>query len=86
MAALDPGRSLVLRGGIPIGRSPSPFDFTWTFCLIPQGERSVRLLVRERWTYLRWWIPLLVRPVGVVSVLMHHGMLRGIAERAERQR
>ena len=33
VAVLDPGRSLVLHGGIPMGDTPSPFDHTWAFVL-----------------------------------------------------
>jgi hypothetical protein len=28
VAAIEPGRSLVLRGGIPMGNTPPPYDFT----------------------------------------------------------
>src|ERR1700730_3364960 len=31
VAASEPGRALVLRGGIPMGKSAAPYDFTWTF-------------------------------------------------------
>jgi hypothetical protein len=31
--ALEPERALVLRGGIPMGRMPVPYDFTWAFVL-----------------------------------------------------
>src|SRR6185312_5595562 len=33
VAVLDPGRALVLRGAVSIGRMPPPYDFTWAFVL-----------------------------------------------------
>jgi len=29
VAALEPGRALVLRGGVPMGKTPPPYDFSW---------------------------------------------------------
>src|SRR5664279_5588585 len=29
VALVDPGRALVLRGGVPMGTTPPPYDFTW---------------------------------------------------------
>jgi hypothetical protein len=84
VAAVEPGRSLVLRGGVPIGNTPPPYDFTWAFVLREPSEGATRLVVRERYAYTRWWAPLLVEPVEVVSFVMHQKMLRGIRGRAER--
>ncbi len=84
VAAVEPGRSLVLRGGVPMGSSPPPYDFTWAFALREQPDNTTRLLVRERYVYTRWWAPLLVELVEAVSFVMSQKMLRGIRDRAER--
>jgi hypothetical protein len=84
VVALEPGRALVLRGGIPICKTAPPYDFTWAFALRDQPDGTTRLLVRERYQYLRSWTCLLVEPVEAVSFVMSHKMLRGIRERAER--
>ena len=84
VAALDPGRSLVLRGGVPMGNTSPPYDFTWAFVLQEQPDGTTRLLVRERYAYTQRWAPLLVEPVAVVSFVMSHKMLRGIRDRAAR--
>jgi hypothetical protein len=86
VASVDPGRSLVLRGGFPLGRTPSPFDSSWSFVLREQPDGTTRLVSRERYGYLRWWAPLVVEPTSVISFVMSRRMLRGIAERAERAR
>ena len=83
IAVVQPGRVLVLRGGVRMGAAP-PYDFTWSFALREQPGGITRLLVRERYGYSRWWAPLLVEPVAVVSFLMTQRMLRGIRDRAER--
>jgi len=51
VAAVDVGRSLVLRGSVPIGTVPAPYDFTWAFVLLAQPDGTTRLLVRERYAY-----------------------------------
>ena len=84
VAAVEPGRALVLRGGVPIGRTPPPYDFTWAFVLRDQADGSTRLVVRERYGYSRRWARLLVEPVELISFVMSQRMLRGIKERAER--
>lgn len=84
VAVVQPGRVLVLRGGVPMGAAPPPYDFTWSFALREQPGGITRLLVRERYAYSRWWAALLVEPVAVVSFLMTQRMLRGIRDRAER--
>ena len=80
-AVVEPGRALVLRGGMP--RTP-PFVFAWAFVVRGQPDGTARLVVRERYRYLRWWAPLLVEPVEFISLVMSRRMLRGIKERAER--
>jgi hypothetical protein len=84
VASVEPGSSLVLRGGVPVGETPAPYDFTWTFALLPATGGGTRLVVRERYAYRRRWAPLLVEPVEAVSFLMTQKMLRGIRARAER--
>jgi hypothetical protein len=83
VACLERGRSLVLRGGIPIGNTGPPYDFTWAFVLEDGPAGTTRLLVRERYAYTRPWARLLVEPVEAVSFVMSQRMLRGIRDRAE---
>ncbi len=84
VAVIDPGRSLVLRGGVPMGDTPAPYDFTWAFTLNDQPHATTRLLVRERYGYTQRWSVLLVEPVEAASFVMTQKMLRGIRDRAER--
>jgi len=81
---LDPGRALVLGGGIPIGAMSSPFTFSWAFVLRDAPDGGTRLLVRERYGYTRRWAALIVEPTELLSFLMSQRMLRGIKQRAER--
>ena len=80
---VEPGRSLVLRGAVPVGDSPAPYDFTWSFTVLDGTGGSTRLVVRERYAYLQRAAVLLVEPVSAVSWFMSQRMLRGIKERAE---
>jgi hypothetical protein len=84
VAATDPGHALVLRGGVPMGSAPPPYDFTWAFVLYQRTDGTTRLLVRERYRYTRWWAPFVVEPAAIVSFVMSQKMLRGIRDRAER--
>lgn len=84
VAAVEPGRALVLRGGVPMGAMPPPYDFTWAFVLRDEPGGATRLVVRERYGYTRRWSALLVEPVQLVSFIMSRRMLRGIRDRAER--
>jgi hypothetical protein len=83
IAVVEPGRALVLRGGVPMGTAPPPYDFTWAFVLRERSDGTTRLLVRERYGYTQRWAPLLVEPVAVVAFVMSQRMLRGIRDRAE---
>jgi hypothetical protein len=83
VASLDRGRSLVLRGGVPIGNTPPPYDSTWAFVLRDEPDKTTRLLVRERYVYTRPWARLIVEPTEVLSFVMSRKMLRGIKSRAE---
>jgi hypothetical protein len=86
VARVQPGRSLVLRGGVPLGRIAPPYDFTWTFTLRDGRDSTTRLLVRERYAYAKPWARLVVELVNPVSFVMTRKMLRGIRDRAERAR
>jgi hypothetical protein len=83
VAAVEPDRFLVLRGGFPLGRTPAPFDSTWSFVLREEPHGTTRLVSRERYEYQRWWAALVVEPTSVISFVMSRRMLQGIAERAE---
>jgi len=83
VSAVERGRALVLSGGVPVGNSAPPYDFTWSFVILDGPEGSVRLLVRERYCYKRVWARLLVEPTEIVSFVMSQKMLRGIRDRAE---
>ena len=84
VAAVDPGRSLVLRGGVPVGNAPPPFDFTWAFALQPGPDGTTRLIAHERYAYARRWARFIVEPVEMIDFVMTQKMLRGIRSRAER--
>jgi len=84
VAVVEPGRALVLRGGVPMGAVPPPYDTTWAFVLQEQPKGTTRLLVRERYVYTQRWAPFMVEPVAVVAFVMTQRMLRGIRDRAER--
>jgi hypothetical protein len=84
VAVLESGRSLVLRGGIPMRNAAPPYDFTWAFMVREEPDKTTRLLVRERYAYTRPWARLIVEPAEVVSFVMSQKMLRGIKDRAER--
>jgi hypothetical protein len=84
VAIAEPGRALVIRGGIPTGAVPCPYDFTWGWVLREQPDGTTRLVVRERYAYTRRWAPFLLEPVQVISFVMTQRMLRGIKARAER--
>jgi hypothetical protein len=84
VAVVEEGRALVLRGGVPMGTMPPPYDTTWAFVLREQPDGTTRLLVRERYTYTKRWAPALLEPVAAVAFVMTQRMLRGIRDRAER--
>jgi hypothetical protein len=83
VTVVEPGRALMLRGGVPMGAVPPPYDFTWAFVLREQPDGTTRLLVRERYAYTQRWAPFLVVPVAVIAFVMSQRMLRGIRDRAE---
>ena len=83
LCSSKPQCALVLRGGIPMGPMPAPYDFTWAFVLRAGPGGSTRLVVRERYGYLRRWAPLIVEPAELISFVMSQRMLRSIRSRAE---
>jgi hypothetical protein len=83
VAHAEPGRALVLRGAVPLGRTPPPYDFTWAFVLREKPDGTTRLIVREHYEYSRRWSALLVEPVEIISSIMSQKMLRGIRDRAQ---
>ncbi len=84
VAVVEPGQSLVVRGGVPMGEVAAPYDFTWAFVVIGQPDGTTRLVVRERYQYSRPWARALVEPLQAVSFAMTQKMMRGIQRRAER--
>jgi hypothetical protein len=84
VALVEQGKSLVLRGGVPMGDTSPPYDFTWAFVLKDEPGKAARLLVRERYAFLRPWARVLVEPVEAVSFVMSQKMLREIRDLAER--
>jgi hypothetical protein len=84
VAIAEPGRALVIRGGIPMGPVPCPYDFTWAWVLREAQDGTTRLVARERYAYTRRWAPFLLEPVQLISFVMTQRMLRGIKERAEK--
>jgi len=84
VTVVEQGRALVLRGGVPMGAVPPPYDFTWAFVMRDQPDGTTRLLVRERYAYTQRWARFLVEPVSMASFAMSQRMLRGIRDRAER--
>jgi hypothetical protein len=83
VTAVEQGRALVLRGGVPMGPVPAPYDFTWAFVVREHPDGTTRLLVRERYAYTQRWARFLVEPTAVVAFVMTQRMLRGIRDRAE---
>src|SRR6516165_7659148 len=67
VATVQPGQSLVLHGGVPMGDTSPPYDFTWAFVLNGEPGGATRLIVRERYAFLRPWARVLVEPVEAVS-------------------
>ena len=84
VAVVEQGSALVLRGGVPMGTVPPPYDCTWAFVVREQPDRTTRLLARERYVYTQRWAGFVVEPVEVVAFVMTQRMLRGIRDRAER--
>ncbi len=85
VAAVEPGRALVLQGAVPAGQvGPMPFDFVWAFVVVPGPDGASRLVVRERYAYRAGWVGPMVELVEWVSFFMSRRMLHGIRVRAER--
>jgi hypothetical protein len=86
VAAVEPGRSLVLRGN-PSGVTQPETDNIWAFHVRQEPNGGSRLIERGKTihgtsiTDRLFFSPLLVEPIGFV---MSREMLLGIKERAER--
>jgi hypothetical protein len=84
VAVIESDRALVLGGNLPT--SPEdPIAATWTFVILPHGERATRLISRWRANWrpglfpdLAWGV--LIEAIGFV---MDRKMLLGIKRRAE---
>ena len=88
VAVVEPGRALVLSGGVPMGPPggepvEAPYDFTWAFVVRDDGRGGCRLVVRERYAYTRRWAVAVVEPVEAISFVMTQKMLRTIRRRVE---
>lgn len=84
---LESGHALVLQavpasGALDAG---TPYDFTWAFVLRPDGPGRTRLVVRERYACPSRRSRALAETVEWASLVMTHGMLRGVRRRAERR-
>ena len=66
-----------------MGGNAAPYDFTWAFVLNHNADGSTRLVIRERYEYLRRGASFVIEPVEFVSFVMSRRMLLGIKERAE---
>ncbi len=86
VSVVEPDHALVVRGGVPMGQTPPPYDFSCAFVLREHPDATTRLLVRERYHYTRWWAPALVELVEIISFVMTRKMLLGIKRRAEAYR
>lgn len=84
VVVVDPGHALVVRGGVPMGDTAPPYDFTWAFVLSETVDGNTRLVIRERYAFTKRWASLIVEPVLAVSFVMTRKMLHGIRARAER--
>ncbi|MDR1118303.1 MAG: hypothetical protein LBL01_03265 [Bifidobacteriaceae bacterium] len=86
VAVAEPGRALVLvRPSAEAGPAGfPPFEFSWAFTLEPEGPTGTRLVVRERYVWLKWRSGAVVRLAAWVSFFMSRRMLLGIRARSER--
>jgi uncharacterized protein YndB with AHSA1/START domain len=87
---LVPERALVLRGTDAEGRFPIPakspyFDTTWAFILEPVGAGQTRLVMRDQ-TGAAGAMKAFAYIMELLSFIMEERMLRGVKERAERQK
>jgi hypothetical protein len=85
VAVVEPDYALVVQGGVPMGDTAPPYDFTWAFVLNELTDGTTRLVIRERYCFTRWWASLVVDSVTPVSFVMTRKMLHGIRARAERR-
>ncbi|MDQ1422533.1 MAG: hypothetical protein QOD72_31 [Acidimicrobiaceae bacterium] len=85
VVVVEPDHALVVRGGVPMGDTAPPYDFTWAFVLNDVGDGTTRLVIRERYAFTKRWASLIVDPVLFVSFVMTRKMLNGIRARVERR-
>lgn len=88
---LRPSEALVLKvadltAGRPLRRNEQlRWEFLWTFALRSAASGQTRLVVRERVAFGSPLTRALMSPLGLVSFVMSHRMMRGIKARAERR-
>ena len=85
VAALEPGRSLVLASSTPDRPSaPEEAPWTWTFVVRPDGDGGTRLIVRNRnATVGAFGDVVWDRIVGPIGFAMERRTILGIDQRAE---
>ena len=85
VAALAPGRALVLHSTRHVMPPMRSNEFTWAFVLRSAGPGRTRLLIRARGRMEPWWARLLLGPlIGAGDFVNAAAVLRGIRARAER--
>lgn len=72
-------------GGVPLTVSEqTKWTDTWAFVLIPDNQKSTRLIIRSRSAYADPTMSAIMSMVEPGYFIMERGMLTGIKERAER--
>ena len=82
VAAIDPGRSLVMFGLNPKTRE-ADHNATWTFVLEESAPGQTRLLARQRLAYEGLGASVMWHIVEPLNFVMEAEMMRGIKRRAE---
>jgi hypothetical protein len=85
IALAEPDRALVLERPSGDLGSPAvpPFEFSLAFVLEPEGPTGTRLVVRERYVWLKWRSGVAVRAVSWVSFFVTRRMMLNVRSRAE---
>ena len=87
VAALEPGRALVLHSTRHLLKPIRSIDFSWAFVLVAGEASTTRLIMRARVRCEPGWGLALLGPlIGVGDFLNASAMLRGIKQRSERVR
>lgn len=85
--AVEPPSHIVLHSTRHVLTPIRSSDFTWVFVLQPAGEGRTRLLIRARVAYSPLWAaPFVDAVIGLGDLANVSVMLRGIRQRAERER